>query len=81
MRKLVGDDWASHVPATNCLWLSYLAEVLAQATTVALTTGHKRALRDFRWAGRRTGLAALPVGMLAPTLYAVHNGHSAPTQR
>lgn len=30
MRQLVGGDWAGSHPATNCLWMSYLAEVLAQ---------------------------------------------------
>ncbi|PNH03564.1 hypothetical protein TSOC_010381 [Tetrabaena socialis] len=28
MRRLVGDDWSASVPATNCLWLAYMAEVL-----------------------------------------------------
>ncbi|GFR46069.1 hypothetical protein Agub_g7498 [Astrephomene gubernaculifera] len=30
MRALVGSDWSVSCPATNCLWMSYLAEVLAQ---------------------------------------------------
>ena len=29
MRQLTGGDWASSCPATNCLWVAYLAEVLA----------------------------------------------------
>ncbi|KAG2493176.1 hypothetical protein HYH03_008597 [Edaphochlamys debaryana] len=57
MRDLVGGDWAAFCPETNCLWLSYLAEVLAGRFGAAagrgraapvLTTAHKRQLREFR---------------------------------
>ncbi|GLI63525.1 hypothetical protein VaNZ11_006510 [Volvox africanus] len=56
MRSTVDDDWSSFCPATNCLWISYLAEVLCKrfgsggsgAGCLRLSTVQKRQLREFR---------------------------------
>lgn len=48
MRKLVDDKWASACPATNCLWMAYLAEIMAAEKSKAFTTTQKRQLREFR---------------------------------
>ncbi|GIM02332.1 hypothetical protein Vretimale_7217 [Volvox reticuliferus] len=56
MRSTVDDDWSSFCPATNCLWISYLAEVLckrfgcggSRAGCLRLSTVQKRQLREFR---------------------------------
>ena len=57
MRQLTGGDWSASCPATNCLWMAYLAEVLA-ASKIGTGTGaaaHKRKLREFRCGGRDRG--------------------------
>lgn len=48
MRKLNGDDWAASCLATNCLWVAYLAEILATEKGSTLSTAQKRRLREFR---------------------------------
>ena len=59
MRQLTGGDWSASCPATNCLWMAYLAEVLA-ASKIGAGAGaaaHKRKLREFRCGGAvRRGL-------------------------
>ncbi|GIL64253.1 hypothetical protein Vafri_18254 [Volvox africanus] len=56
MRSTVDNDWSSFCPSTNCLWISYLAEVLCKrfgaggsvAGCLRLSTVQKRQLREFR---------------------------------
>ncbi len=48
MRKATRGDWAAHAPATNCMWLAYLADTLLARKRVALDAAAKRALRAFR---------------------------------
>ena len=51
MRLLTGDDWSASVPATNCLWMAYLAETLAAQKvtgTGAAASAARRKLREFR---------------------------------
>eukprot|EP00798_Chlamydomonas_sp_ICE-L_P014639 gene14639-20675_t len=54
MRKLNGDEWASSHMATNCLWMSYLAEIVAteklgtSSKSNRGVTQQKKVLREFR---------------------------------
>lgn len=49
MRKLiVGDDWSASCPQTNCVWVAYMAEVLAAEKGACMSAGEKKALRAFR---------------------------------
>jgi hypothetical protein len=48
MRKATRGDWAAHAPATNCMWLAYLADTLLARKRVPLDAAAKRALRAFR---------------------------------
>jgi len=50
MRRAVRGDWAAHAPATNALWLHYLADVLVSAKAPPPGAGpdEGRALRGFR---------------------------------
>ena len=50
MRKATRGKWAAHAPATNCLWLSYLADTLLARKRVPLDAATKRDLRAFRYA-------------------------------
>jgi hypothetical protein len=38
-----------HQPATNALWLHYLADTLLNKKTFPLSPSEKKRLRDFRW--------------------------------
>ena len=49
MRKVTGGRWEAHQPATNALWLHYLADVLLNQKGVPLSGAQKRRLRDFRY--------------------------------
>lgn len=49
MKKATGGDWAGFHPATNCLWLHYLADTLLQLKALPATADQKKALRGFRW--------------------------------
>ena len=48
MRKATRGEWAAHAPATNCLWLSYLADTLLARKRVPADAAAKRDLRGFR---------------------------------
>ena len=48
MRKATRGEWAAHAPATNCLWLSYLADTLLSRKRVPADAAAKRDLRGFR---------------------------------
>lgn len=73
MQQLTGDQWDGPCLRTNCLWVSYLAEVLAAEKIKGQgAVAHKRLLREFRcewlaWLGidhaRRTNewLSAAPI--------------------
>lgn len=59
MRKATRGEWAAHAPATNCLWLSYLADTLLARKRVPADAAAKRDLRGFRcvaWAVKWLGL-------------------------
>ncbi|KAK9822448.1 hypothetical protein WJX81_001130 [Elliptochloris bilobata] len=48
MRKATRRDWAAHAPATNCLWLSYLADTMLSRKRVPADAAAKHDLRSFR---------------------------------
>jgi serine/threonine-protein kinase haspin len=48
MRKAVKQDWAAFQPATNCLWLAYLAEVLLTQKEWGASREERGAVRGFR---------------------------------
>lgn len=48
MKAVTGGRWEEHQPATNSLWLHYLADVLLNQKGVPLSGAQKRRLRDFR---------------------------------
>ena len=74
MRKLVhkagggggASVWATHVPATNALWLAYLASVLADAKPYDKTDAHVRALRGFK---RRAAAAPSAHALVGDSLF------------
>ena len=48
MKKLTGSRWELHQPATNALWLHYLADTLLHKKAVPMSSAEKKCLRDFR---------------------------------
>ena len=50
MRKATKGDWQKYVPATNVLWIHYLADLLLTEKQIALNASEKRELRGFRCA-------------------------------
>lgn len=71
MKAVTGGRWEEHQPATNALWLHYLADVLLSQKGVPLSSAQKRRLRDFRctrssWPHAR--LAALGYSSCSRTL-------------
>jgi len=48
MRKVTGGRWEVHQPASNALWLHYLADTLLNKKAVPMTGADKKRLRDFR---------------------------------
>lgn len=50
MLKLTRGEWAAPHPATNTLWLHYMADTVltAKAPPAGWAPGERRALRDFR---------------------------------
>jgi hypothetical protein len=50
MQKLTRGDWAAPCPATNTLWLHYMADIVltAKAPPQGWSASDRRALRDFR---------------------------------
>ena len=49
MKKLTCGRWEMHQPATNALWLHYLADTLLNKKTFSMSPAEKMQLRDFRW--------------------------------
>ena len=49
MKKLTCGRWEMHQPATNALWLHYLADTLLNKKTFSMSPAEKKQLRDFRW--------------------------------
>ena len=62
MRGATGGDWRAHAPATNALWLAYLADVLLTAKPYPRSAAHVRALRGFRRRAAGAARAAALVG-------------------
>ena len=50
MKKATKGKWAGFHPATNCLWMHYLADTLLTQKAFAMSPAQKKALRDFRCA-------------------------------
>ena len=48
MKKAIKNSWQGHCPATNCLWMHYLTDVILNLKPFPVTAKQKRALRDFR---------------------------------
>ncbi len=48
MRQALGNDWQSACPATNSLWIAYLADTLLGWKMNKCSAAQKRAMRDFR---------------------------------
>ena len=66
MKKLTGGRWDVHQPATNALWLHYLADTLLNKKTYPMSPAEKKRLRDFRW-GRHCLFGQLITGQRALT--------------
>lgn len=49
MRKATKGRWEGFHPATNALWMHYLADTLLNLKAFPLDAGQKRQLRDFRY--------------------------------
>ena len=50
MKKATRNRWDEHCPATNCLWMHYLADIIVTAKHHCLNREHKALLRSFRFA-------------------------------
>ena len=48
MKKATRNRWQQHCPATNCLWMHYLADIILNLKKFPLTAQQKKSLRDFR---------------------------------
>lgn len=48
MKKATKGEWAGFHPATNCLWVHYLADTLLQLKAFPCSPDQKKALRSFR---------------------------------
>lgn len=50
MRKATKGDWRGHAPATNTLWLHYLADIMLthKLPDTGCTSDERLALRNFR---------------------------------
>jgi len=48
MKKATRNTWQGHCPATNCLWMHYLADVILNLKQFPMTAKQKKGLRDFR---------------------------------
>ena len=48
MRKATKGRWDGFHPATNALWMHYLADTLLNLKAFPLDPSHKKQLRDFR---------------------------------
>ncbi|KAL0034660.1 hypothetical protein WJX77_001494 [Trebouxia sp. C0004] len=48
MKKATRNRWQGHCPATNCLWMHYLADVILNLKKIPMTAQQKKGLRDFR---------------------------------
>ncbi|DBA71502.1 TPA: hypothetical protein ACH3X2_011289 [Trebouxia sp. C0005] len=48
MKKATKNRWQGHCPATNCLWMHYLADVVLNLKQFPMTAKQKKGLRDFR---------------------------------
>ena len=83
MKRATKGKWAGFHPATNCLWLHYLADTLLTQKAFPMSPAQKKALRDFRCCLMRLvvpGVALLKFtgGIVCCCLCKiVHNGHFA----
>ena len=50
MKRATKGKWAGFHPATNCLWMHYLADTLLTQKPFPMSPAQKKALRDFRCA-------------------------------
>ncbi|BDA51282.1 probable serine/threonine-protein kinase haspin at C-terminar half [Coccomyxa sp. Obi] len=48
MKRATRGDWAGFHPATNCMWVHYLADTLLKQKKLPATRAQKDALQDFR---------------------------------
>ncbi|KAL0051746.1 hypothetical protein WJX82_001400 [Trebouxia sp. C0006] len=48
MKKATKNRWQGYCPATNCLWMHYLADVILNLKQFPMTAKQKKGLRDFR---------------------------------
>lgn len=78
MRKATKGDWQKHTPATNTLWMHYLADLLLSQKQVPQTAREKRELRGFRWGpgAQRTSLFQASRVPLEPYLRALSVAHA-----
>ena len=76
MKAVTGGRWQEHQPATNTLWLHYLADTLLLQKGVPLTSAQKRHLREFRKrAAAAPSCAELVWDDLFKGLWLAHGAH------
>ena len=79
MRKATKGRWEGFHPATNALWMHYLADTLLNLKAFPLDASQKRQLRDFRYMPCHLTASQLP--HIASRHYAIlsHDVHVANT--
>lgn len=48
MKKLTKNDWSTHCPKTNVVWLQYLSEVMLSMKNIGFSSAERRELKTFK---------------------------------
>lgn len=49
MKKATKNQWQSHCPITNCLWMAYTADIILNLKPFPMNAQQKKLLRGFRY--------------------------------